>query len=64
MTFSQKLKAERERLGLTQAEADTKLKLGKGQFAAWESERNAPHEIMQTGVIERLKKLKPARKTK
>jgi len=59
MSFSEQLKTERKRLGLTQAEADALLNLGKGQITAWETERNTPHEIMQEGVLARLSKAKP-----
>jgi DNA-binding transcriptional regulator YiaG len=56
-TFAERLKAERKRLKMTQAEADLVLSCGKGQVAAWEIARNVPHELTQEAAIARLKKL-------
>ena len=59
MTFAAKIKSERERLGLTQAEA-IKL-LGDISFEAlskWERGLSIPHEITQEGALARLRKAK------
>lgn len=64
MTFSQLLKDERKRLGLTQAQADEAVGLGKGQFKAWESERNNPHQWMKEGCLNALRAIKTPKKTK
>jgi DNA-binding transcriptional regulator YiaG len=62
MKFSERLKSERERLGLTQAGADAILDTCKGQVAAWESGRNTPHVLTQEGALARLRNQKTQRK--
>jgi len=62
MSFSDQLKSERKRLGLTQAGADAVLETCKGQVAAWESERNTPRVLTQEGALARLRNRKTPRK--
>lgn len=62
MSFSDQLKTERKRLGLTQAGADAVLETCKGQVAAWESERNTPHVLTQEGALARLRTAKKPRR--
>ncbi len=64
MTFPEKLKSERKRLDFTQSEADERIGLGKGQFAAWESGRNDPHRWMKEGCLKALRLIKTPKKTK
>lgn len=63
MIFAEKLKWERKRLGLTQAECETVLSCRPGQVTAWERARNTPHELTQEAAIARLEKL-PTPKSK
>lgn len=58
MTFAAQLKAERDRLGISQSGAEALLDLGKGQVTAWETERNTPHILTQEGARARLEKIK------
>lgn len=64
MTYADQLRAERKRLGLTQAEAATLLDVSRDTVAAWESERNTPIAVTQEGVLARLRaaKKRPIRK--
>jgi len=59
MKFSEKLRNERKRLGLTQSGADALLSTCRGQVAAWESERNTPHILTQEAALSRLETAKP-----
>lgn len=59
MSFGDQLRAERKRLGLTQAGADAVLSTCRGQVAAWESGRNVPHALTQEGALARLRKTIP-----
>jgi len=59
--WPENLKRERKRIGLTQAEADALLELGKGQCAAWESERNDPLAVTKKGVLDTLRAIKTPR---
>jgi len=54
MTFAEKLKSARRRLGITQAAADALLETCRGQVAAWERSRNIPHILTQEAAIRRL----------
>jgi transcriptional regulator with XRE-family HTH domain len=62
MTFAEKLKSERKRIGLSQAD----LALLLGVSAEWvsKSERglSTPLEITQEGALERLRKTKTTTK--
>lgn len=55
MTFPEQLKAQRERLGLTQAELASFLDVSSR--AVWQWEQGAlPHVLTQEGAIARLSK--------
>jgi transcriptional regulator with XRE-family HTH domain len=58
MTFPDKLRSERARLGLTQAQTEKALGLTKKQIATWEQGRNTPRLIVQESIIDKLKKIK------
>lgn len=62
MDFSEKLKAERERLGLTQAEAAAALDVSFEAVSKWERSLSTPSVITQEGAIARLRALKPREK--
>lgn len=57
MSFSEQLKSERERLGLTQAEAATLLDVSPRAIWKWE-DGEEPLAVTAEGVIARLKKAK------
>lgn len=57
MTFAHQLKAERERLGLTQARAAKLLEVSKRSIEQWEA-GSEPLVITQEGALARLKKAK------
>jgi len=59
MTFSALIKAERERLGLTQAGAAELLDVPARTLWEWEHGKTEPLAVAQEGVIARLKKSKP-----
>lgn len=63
MTFAEKLKSARRRLGITQAAADALLETCRGQVAAWERSRNIPHILTQEAAIRRLESTRPRRTT-
>lgn len=56
--FADQLKSERERLGLTQAEAATALQVSPRAIWKWEH-GDEPLAVTAEGVLARLKKLKP-----
>lgn len=58
MTFSEQLKAHRERLGLTQAELAALLGVPSRTHWEWESGKTTPHAITQEGALDRLTKAK------
>ena len=63
MTFAEKLKKERDRLGLTQPEFQalfSKDKKPPSQRVLWNWENGTvePFEVTQEGVLARLRKLK------
>lgn len=55
MTFADQLKAERDRLGITQALAADILSVSKRTYCAWEAGEVTPHRYMQTGAIRDLR---------
>lgn len=55
MTFAEKLKAERERLGLTQVECAEALAVSKSWVEKAERGEREPHILMQEGALARLK---------
>ena len=58
MTFAEKLKAERERLGITQAQAASLLSVSKSVLAKWEIADRTPLPITQEGALARLRTTK------
>lgn len=56
--FSEKLKSELERLGLTQAEAAAELNVSARAIWKW-LHGSEPLAVTAEGVLARLKKLKP-----
>lgn len=62
MTFAEKLKAERIRLGLTRDETDKLLETCRGQVNAWERARNVPHVLTQEAALRRLESFTPKQK--
>tara|TARA_B100001057_G_scaffold351976_1_gene353486 strand:+ start:969 stop:1169 length:201 start_codon:yes stop_codon:yes gene_type:complete len=66
MTFAQKLKKERERLGLTQPELASVFEndnkpISQRVLWNWEHGTVEPFNVTQEGVLARLKKLKKKR---
>lgn len=61
MTFHEQLKAQRERLGLTQAELASFLKVSPRAVWQWE-QGEAPHILTQEAALARLTKAKARRK--
>jgi transcriptional regulator with XRE-family HTH domain len=59
MTFAQKLKAERERLGLTQNEAAALCSVSPRAWWRWENGEGDPLIVTREGVLARLKKTQP-----
>jgi transcriptional regulator with XRE-family HTH domain len=59
MSFAIAIKQERERLGITQAQAASLLGVSKSVIEKWEADTRTPLEITQEGVLERLRKNKP-----
>lgn len=57
MTFSEKIKSERERLGLTQAEAATLLDVSPRALWQWEQGQE-PIALTQEGALARLERTK------
>ena len=62
MTFSEQLKAHRQRLGLTQSEAAELLEVSASWVDKAEREQREPLKITQEGAIARLSKAKARRK--
>jgi len=65
--FGRKLREQRERLGLTQAEAAKILGLTSKTLSTWElglDLKRQPHELTQEGAIARLSRLKSKPKGK
>ena len=63
MTFAEKLKKERERLGLTQPEQAALFKndskpISQRVLWNWEHGTVEPFDVTQEGVLARLKKMK------
>ena len=58
MTFATKLKSERERLKLTQAELATILDVSFECVSKWERSLVTPSEITQEGALNRLNRRK------
>lgn len=62
MTFSDQLKAERERLGLTQAGAASLLDVPARTYWEWEAAKTTPYAVTQEGCLARLRTTKKPRK--
>jgi len=60
MSFADKLKTERQRLSLTQAEAAAILEVSKSALEKWEAAQKTPKLLMQEGALARLARLQPA----
>lgn len=58
MSFAEKLKAERLRLGLTQPQAAEVLWLSNRVYWDYENAKSLPEEITQEGALARLAKIK------
>lgn len=58
MTFPEQLKAQRERLGLTQAELAALLDVPARTYWEWEAGKTTPYAITQEGALARLSKAK------
>lgn len=58
MSFAEKLKSERERLGLTQAQAASLLSIAKRTYCDWEYGITTPPEVAQEGAFARLRAMK------
>jgi transcriptional regulator with XRE-family HTH domain len=62
MSFSDQLKAERERLGLTQAGAASLLDVPARTYWEWEASKTTPYAVTQEGCLARLRTTKKPRK--
>jgi DNA-binding XRE family transcriptional regulator len=58
MSFADELKQERERLGITQAQAASLLSIAKRTYCDWEYGITTPPEVAQEGALARLRKAK------
>ena len=52
--FADKLKQERERLGITQAQAAAIIDVPARTYWEWEAEKTTPYLITQEGALKRL----------
>jgi transcriptional regulator with XRE-family HTH domain len=57
MTFPEKLRHHRQRLGITQSQLAEILGVSFGAVSKWERGLNLPAEIAQEGAVARLEKL-------
>ena len=62
MIFADQLKQERERLGITQAQAASLLDVSKSVLAKWETFDRTPIAITQEGALARLRATKTSRR--
>ena len=62
MSFADQLKQERERLGITQAQAASLLGVSKSVLAKWEIADRTPLELTQEGALQRLRATKTPRR--
>lgn len=58
MSFADKLKSERSRLGLSQAELAALLDVSKSAVEKWEYGTKTPISIAQEGALARLRRTK------
>ena len=61
MSYADQLKQERERLGITQAQAADLLNVSKSVIEKWEADTRTPLDITQEGALQRLRTKKKAR---
>jgi len=59
MSFAATIKQERERLGITQAQAASLLGVSKSVIEKWEADTRTPLAITQEGALARLRKTNP-----
>ena len=52
--FDKQLKAERERLGITQAQAASLISVPDRTYWEWEAGKTEPYAITQEGALRRL----------
>lgn len=62
MNFSETIRTERERLGLTQAGAAARLGVSKSVIEKWEAGTRTPLAITQEGALARLRSTPKPRK--
>jgi len=62
MSFAEQLKQERERLGITQAQAASLLGVSKSVLAKWEIADRTPLDLTQEGALQRLRTTKTPRR--
>jgi transcriptional regulator with XRE-family HTH domain len=58
MSFAEQIRKERERLGITQAQAASLLDVSKSVLAKWEIDDRTPLTITQEGALARLRTTK------
>ena len=58
MKFAKQLKQERERLGITQAQAASLLDVSARTYWEWEASKTTPYAITQEGALGRLRTTK------
>ena len=58
MSFADQIKQERERLGITQAQAASLLSVSKSVLTKWEISDRTPLAITQEGALARLRTTK------
>lgn len=62
MSFANQIRDERERLGITQAQAAALLSIAKRTYCDWEYGITTPPEVAQEGALARLQKIKTPRR--
>ena len=62
MKFADQLKAERERLGITQAQAASLIAVPGRTYWEWEAGKTTPYPITQEGALQRLRATKKPRR--
>lgn len=58
MSFADQLKQERERLGITQAQAASLIAVPDRTYWEWEAGKTTPYAITQEGALTRLRTTK------
>jgi len=58
MQFADKLKKERKRLWITQAQAASLIGVPARTYWDWEADKTAPYAIAQEGALQRLRTTK------